>query len=109
MCSFFLMFRFVFFKLATDIHPLLFTLAALLDPFFCWNYRVGNVNGSITDELKGQNATLRDCIEQLQVFEASRSDLVAFLREVLQEQVVFFGVYMCSGYGIYSSGLILIT
>ncbi|XP_073296021.1 uncharacterized protein [Primulina huaijiensis] len=50
------------------------------------NYRLGNVSGSMTDELKGQNATLRDCIEQLQVFEASRSDLVASLREALQEQ-----------------------
>ncbi|KZV42059.1 ENTH/VHS family protein isoform 1 [Dorcoceras hygrometricum] len=48
--------------------------------------RSGNVNGSIADELRGQNATLRDCIEQLQGFEASRSDLVAFLREALQEQ-----------------------
>ncbi|XP_073126452.1 uncharacterized protein [Henckelia pumila] len=50
------------------------------------DYRLGNVNGSITDELKGQNATLKDCIEQLQVFEALRSDLVTFLREALQEQ-----------------------
>lgn len=39
------------------------------------------------DDLKGQHATLRDCIEQLTSVELSRANLVANLREALQEQV----------------------
>ncbi|KAK9064718.1 hypothetical protein SSX86_016100 [Deinandra increscens subsp. villosa] len=37
-------------------------------------------------ELKGHNATLRDCIEQLSAVEASRTNLVCYIQEVLQEQ-----------------------
>ncbi|KAG8384999.1 hypothetical protein BUALT_Bualt04G0176500 [Buddleja alternifolia] len=47
---------------------------------------VGHANGSVTDELKGQHAILRDCIEQLRVVESSRASLVSLLREALQEQ-----------------------
>ncbi|KAI3457804.1 hypothetical protein Pfo_014467 [Paulownia fortunei] len=51
------------------------------------DYGLGHVNSSITDELKGQHAILRDCIEQLAVVESSRANLVSLLREALQEQV----------------------
>ncbi|KAK1423232.1 hypothetical protein QVD17_18529 [Tagetes erecta] len=44
-----------------------------------------NGSGSI-EELKGHNATLKECIEQLSAVEASRANLVCYLREVLQEQ-----------------------
>lgn len=40
----------------------------------------------VPEEVKGQHATLRDCIEQLTVTESSRTNLVAYLREALQEQ-----------------------
>ncbi|KAI3463133.1 hypothetical protein Pfo_019796 [Paulownia fortunei] len=51
------------------------------------DYRlVGHVNGSVRDELKGQHAILRDCIEQLIVVESSRENLLSILREALQEQ-----------------------
>ncbi|KAL3526202.1 hypothetical protein ACH5RR_014574 [Cinchona calisaya] len=40
----------------------------------------------IVDELKGQEAILRDCIEQLASIESSRANLVTYLREALQEQ-----------------------
>ncbi|GJV27627.1 regulation of nuclear pre-mRNA domain-containing protein 1A-like protein isoform X2 [Tanacetum coccineum] len=40
----------------------------------------------VADELKGQHATLRDCIEQLKSVESSRTNLVSYLREALQEQ-----------------------
>ncbi|PWA48901.1 ENTH/VHS family protein [Artemisia annua] len=40
----------------------------------------------VVDELKGQHATLRDCIEQLKSVESSRTNLVSYLREALQEQ-----------------------
>ncbi|KAL3813917.1 hypothetical protein ACJIZ3_015185 [Penstemon smallii] len=46
----------------------------------------GQVNGSITEELKGQHAILRDSIEQLRAVESSRANLVTLLREALQEQ-----------------------
>lgn len=39
-----------------------------------------------TEELQGQHAVLRDCVEQLTVVESSRSNLVSHLREALQEQ-----------------------
>lgn len=39
------------------------------------------------DELKEQNAVLRDCIEQLAVVESARANLVSLLQEALQEQV----------------------
>lgn len=49
---------------------------------------VGPLNGSgIVDELKGQQAVLKDCIEQLTSIESSRANLVTYLREALQEQV----------------------
>lgn len=39
------------------------------------------------EELQGQHAVLRDCIEQLTAVESSRTSLVSHLREALQEQV----------------------
>ncbi|KAF1870697.1 hypothetical protein Lal_00026301 [Lupinus albus] len=39
------------------------------------------------DELEGQNAVLRDCIEQLTAIESSRTTLVSHLREALRDQV----------------------
>lgn len=39
------------------------------------------------EEVQGQNAVLRDCIEQLTAVESSRANLVSHLREALQEQV----------------------
>ncbi|XP_011097264.1 UPF0400 protein C337.03 isoform X1 [Sesamum indicum] len=51
------------------------------------DYRLAaHVNGNIRDELKGQQAILRDCIEQLTVVESSRENLLSILREALQEQ-----------------------
>lgn len=41
------------------------------------------------EELKGQHAILRECIEQLTALESSRANLVSNLREALQEQVCF--------------------
>ncbi|KAL6994507.1 hypothetical protein U1Q18_012610 [Sarracenia purpurea var. burkii] len=44
-------------------------------------------NGSVVvEELQGQRALLRDCIEQLMAVESSRANLVSHLREALQEQ-----------------------
>ncbi|KAK1410021.1 hypothetical protein QVD17_36553 [Tagetes erecta] len=40
----------------------------------------------VVDELKGQRATLTDCIEQLKAVESSRTNFVSYLREALQEQ-----------------------
>ncbi|XP_076917429.1 uncharacterized protein LOC143577498 [Bidens hawaiensis] len=40
----------------------------------------------VVDELKGQHATLRDCIEQLTAVESSRANLMSYLRDALQEQ-----------------------
>ncbi|GMH06870.1 hypothetical protein Nepgr_008710 [Nepenthes gracilis] len=37
-------------------------------------------------ELQGQHAVIRECIEQLVAFEASRGTLVSYLREALHEQ-----------------------
>ncbi|KAL6508161.1 hypothetical protein OROHE_021703 [Orobanche hederae] len=51
------------------------------------DYGLGHANSSITDELKGQHAILRDCIEQLSVVESSRANLVSLLTEALQDQV----------------------
>lgn len=46
------------------------------------------VNGlGVVEVLKGHDATLRDCIEQLSSVESSRINLVSYLREALQEQV----------------------
>ncbi|KAE9608391.1 hypothetical protein Lalb_Chr08g0235071 [Lupinus albus] len=42
---------------------------------------------SSLDELEGQNAVLRDCIEQLTAIESSRTTLVSHLREALRDQV----------------------
>ncbi|KAL6509153.1 hypothetical protein OROGR_022463 [Orobanche gracilis] len=50
-------------------------------------YGLGHANSSITDELKGQHAILRDCIEQLSVVESSRANIVSLLTEALQDQV----------------------
>ncbi|KAK1440961.1 hypothetical protein QVD17_06796 [Tagetes erecta] len=40
----------------------------------------------VVDELKGQHATLRDCIEQLKAVESSRMTLASYLRDALHEQ-----------------------
>ncbi|XP_024961119.1 uncharacterized protein LOC112501655 isoform X1 [Cynara cardunculus var. scolymus] len=54
--------------------------------------RSAKVNGpGVADELKGQHATLRDCIEQLTTVESSRTNLVSCLREALQEQEMKLG------------------
>jgi len=39
------------------------------------------------EEVQGQHAILRNCIEQLRAVESSRANLVSHLREALQEQV----------------------
>ncbi|KAJ7976263.1 Regulation of nuclear pre-mRNA domain-containing protein 1B [Quillaja saponaria] len=41
---------------------------------------------ALVDELQGQNAVLRDCIEQLTAIESSRASLVSHLRDALQDQ-----------------------
>ncbi|KAJ7976261.1 regulation of nuclear pre-mRNA domain-containing protein 1B-like [Quillaja saponaria] len=47
----------------------------------------GQLHGSaLVDELQGQHAVLRDCIEQLTAIESSRASLVSHLREALQDQ-----------------------
>ncbi|XP_031271518.1 regulation of nuclear pre-mRNA domain-containing protein 1B-like isoform X1 [Pistacia vera] len=47
----------------------------------------GQLHGSsLVEELQGQHATLRDCIEQLTAVESSRANLVNHLREAFQEQ-----------------------
>ncbi|XP_071707402.1 uncharacterized protein [Rutidosis leptorrhynchoides] len=49
--------------------------------------KTGKANGpGIVDELKGHHATLRDCVQQLTAVESSRTNLVSYLREALQEQ-----------------------
>lgn len=49
---------------------------------------LGQFHGSaFVEELRGQHAILRDCIEQLTAVESSRASLVSHLREALQEQV----------------------
>ncbi|KAJ9540271.1 hypothetical protein OSB04_026777 [Centaurea solstitialis] len=54
--------------------------------------RSAKANGSgVADELKGQHATLRECIEQLTAVESSRTNLVSYLREALQEQEMKLG------------------
>ncbi|KAL7190180.1 hypothetical protein ACSBR2_022458 [Camellia fascicularis] len=51
------------------------------------DFNSGKPNGSrVVEELQGQHAILRDCIEQLTVVESSRANLVSHLREALQEQ-----------------------
>ncbi|CAL0332960.1 unnamed protein product [Lupinus luteus] len=52
----------------------------------------GKFHGSaLEDELEGQNAVLRDCIEQLTAIESSRATLVSHLREALHDQEVKLG------------------
>ncbi|CAL5325572.1 unnamed protein product [Camellia sinensis] len=52
-----------------------------------WTLVQRKPNGShVVEELQGQHAILRDCIEQLTVVESSRANLVSHLREALQEQ-----------------------
>lgn len=47
----------------------------------------GKFHGSaFVEELQGQHAVLRDCIEQLTAVESSRTSLVSHLREALEEQ-----------------------
>lgn len=41
------------------------------------------------EEVQGQHAILRDCIEQLTTVVSSRASLVSHLREALQEQVTW--------------------
>ncbi|XP_021895696.1 regulation of nuclear pre-mRNA domain-containing protein 1B [Carica papaya] len=41
---------------------------------------------ALMEEVQGQHAILRDCIEQLRALESSRKSLVSHLREALQEQ-----------------------
>ncbi|XAR58307.1 hypothetical protein NMG60_11026753 [Bertholletia excelsa] len=49
----------------------------------------GKYNGTgIAEELQGQQAVLRDSIEQLMAVESSRANLVSHLREALQEQEI---------------------
>ncbi|CAA0824614.1 ENTH/VHS family protein [Striga hermonthica] len=50
-------------------------------------YGLGHVDSSVTDELKGQNEILRDCVQQLAVVESSRANLVSLLRKALHDQV----------------------
>lgn len=50
------------------------------------------------EELQGQHAVLRDCIEQLTAVESSRSSLVSRLREALQEQVGWPIARLLDGY-----------
>lgn len=50
------------------------------------------------EELQGQHAVLRDCIEQLTAVESSRSSLVSRLREALQEQVSWPMARLLDGY-----------
>ncbi|KAF3967465.1 hypothetical protein CMV_008548 [Castanea mollissima] len=51
------------------------------------HHHFGQFHGSaFVEELQGQHAVLRDCIEQLTAVESSRSSLVSRLREALQEQ-----------------------
>ncbi|KAL9246049.1 hypothetical protein vseg_019632 [Gypsophila vaccaria] len=48
---------------------------------------LGKIGGSgSTEELQGQHASLRECIEQLTALESSRASLVSRLRDALQEQ-----------------------
>ncbi|KAE8723128.1 putative Exocyst subunit exo70 family protein C2 [Hibiscus syriacus] len=48
----------------------------------------GKFNGSaLVEEVQGQHAVLRDCVEQLTTVASSRASLVSYLREALQEQV----------------------
>jgi hypothetical protein len=49
---------------------------------------IGQFHGSaFVEELQGQQAELRDCIEQLTAVESTRARLVSHLREALLEQV----------------------
>ncbi|KAG9130300.1 hypothetical protein Leryth_004205 [Lithospermum erythrorhizon] len=58
-----------------------------VDKEFGDDLRSGHVNEpGILDELKGHHSVLRDCIQKLTAAESSRSNLVALLREALQEQ-----------------------
>ncbi|KAK8676249.1 hypothetical protein V6N13_034301 [Hibiscus sabdariffa] len=41
---------------------------------------------ALVEEVQGQHAVLRDCIEQLKAAVSSRASLVSYLREALQEQ-----------------------
>jgi len=50
------------------------------------------------EELQGQHAVLRDCIEQLTAVESSRTSLVSHLREALQEQVGWPMARLLDGY-----------
>lgn len=47
----------------------------------------GNISGSgFAEDMHGQHAALRECIEQLTTLESSRASLVSHLRDALQEQ-----------------------
>ncbi|CAK7328353.1 unnamed protein product [Dovyalis caffra] len=51
------------------------------------DFNSGQFHGAaFVEELQGQHAILRDSIEQLTAIESSRSSLVSYLREALQEQ-----------------------
>ncbi|KAM1058381.1 hypothetical protein ACFX2B_023032 [Malus domestica] len=51
------------------------------------DFNSGQFHGSaFLEEVQGQNAILRNCIEQLRAVESSRANLVSHLREALQEQ-----------------------
>ncbi|KAH0973423.1 hypothetical protein GBA52_025579 [Prunus armeniaca] len=51
------------------------------------DFNSGQFHGSaFVEEVQGQHAVLRDCIEQLTAVESSRANLVSHLREALQEQ-----------------------
>ncbi|KAK6928563.1 CID domain [Dillenia turbinata] len=51
------------------------------------DFTSGQRSGSrVVEELQGQHAVLRDCVEQLTAIESSKANLVLLLREALQEQ-----------------------
>lgn len=59
---------------------------------------------ALMEEVQGQHAILRDCIEQLRALESSRKSLVSHLREALQEQVSWLDYFLVT-----SSLLIMFT
>ena len=96
-CAQFSIFLACFHKLVPS-HSMLPVVLALLDPYYVYVFLnslhffitiwIGKFHGSgIMEELQGQNAILRDCMENLMTVESSRANLVSHLREALQEQV----------------------
>lgn len=81
------------FQLVQIVHFALsfWTVHIFLDGYFFPKsslFWTGQLHGSsLLEELQGQHATLRDCIEQLTTVESVRANLVSQLREAVQEQV----------------------